>query len=99
MKRYLFLVLALAVVFSTAFANEVSYVEWDKSTGGAYLNLTVKASTKKLMMECRVEYKGRPVSSGSAVTSAGVAVVSIRMPSEFQNKSIEFAYFCQEGSI
>jgi len=91
--------LILIFLTSNTFGNEVTYVAWDSDTGGAYLNLTVKASTKKLMMECRVENKGRPISSASAVTSAGVAVVKVLMPSEFRNKSIEFTYFCKEGSL
>jgi len=91
--------LIIILISSNAFGNQVTYVEWDSDTGGSYLNLTVKASTKKLMMECRVENKGRPISSASAVASAGVAVVKVPMPSEFRNKSIEFTYFCQEGSL
>jgi hypothetical protein len=93
MKRYV--ALALSFVFSITFANEVTYVEWDSGTGGAYLNLTVKVTKRKFSVECRVEHEGRAISSGMGLVNAGVAVVSIPMPSEFRNKQVQFKYFCE----
>ena len=93
MKKFIFLTLTFVVSF--AFANEVSYVEWDSLTGGVYLNVTVKASKRKSSVECRVEHEGRAISSGMGFVNAGVAVVKILMPSEFRNKSVQFKYFCE----
>jgi len=94
MKRYFLLLLIF--IFSSALANEVTYVEWDRITGGAFLNVTVKVKKRKsATVECRVEHQGRPIGSGMGYVSAGVAVVRISMPYEFQNKSVEFSYFCE----
>ncbi len=93
MVRYIFL--AFIFVFSIASANEVTYVEWDSGTGGAYLNVTVKVTKRKSSVECRVEHEGRAISSGMGFVNAGVAVISIPMPSEFRNKQVQFKYFCE----
>ena len=91
--------LALICSISKATANDVTYVEWDQGTGGAYLNVTVKTKTKKMQVQCRVELDGRALSSGSGFVEAGVAVVKVLMPSEFRNKPTKFSYVCIDSAF
>lgn len=84
--------LCLAIAFASTPANayEITYSEWSGS--GQYLNLTI--TTKSRYPECRVMFNGKPIGSGLGIANAGVAEVSVKIPSGLRNNSSEFTYFC-----
>ena len=71
-------VLAIGLfVSSSASAYEIVHQEW------SFTVLRVTVATNKSSIDCRVELNNKPIASATGYSTAGVALVSISVPSAF----------------
>jgi hypothetical protein len=70
-------IVVLAATSASLKSAEINDIE--NSTIG--LNITVVSRARRV--ECRVDYKNKPVGSGSDYTTAGVARVHITLPEKY----------------
>ena len=70
-------ILILFASFYGAQAQEITDLEWGS------MGVTVTVTSKSTVVECRAEYQGKPIGSGSSSTIADVTRIFIIMPEKY----------------
>jgi len=90
MKRHLKALIGFLILFSTPlFSGEVTYKEWNRSSG---ILIVTYYHGESSVVECMAfNQEGKPISGGSARPDAGVARVIIQVPKKYVETELKLS--------